>query len=205
MGTETPQHLLSGLSVAILADNGFEQVELTGPRQALEEMGASTRLISVNPGQVRGFHHDKPADLFNVDFALEDAHADDFDAVLLPGGVMNADMIRASRHAQQFVRDIDQQGKPLAVICHGPWLLISAELVKGRTLTSWPSLEVDIRNAGGTWLDQAVVVDRNWVSSRKPADIPAFNAAFKELLASRTRASVAGTADEGGSAAGTDG
>ena len=199
------QHLLDGLRVAILADDGFEQVEMTQPREALEEAGAATRLVSVNRGQIRGFHHDQPGDLFNVDLALEDARADDFDAVLLPGGVRSADMLRASRHAQQFVRDIDRQGKPLGVICHGPWLLISAELVKGRTLTSWPTLEADIRNAQGNWVDQPVAVDRNWVSSRKPADIPAFNAKFRELLAARTHASVAGAPGDAASAAGTGG
>lgn len=205
MDSQPPQHPLGGLRVAILADDGFEQVEMTQPRQALEEAGVETRLVSVNRGQIRGFHHGQPVDRFDVDLALEDARADDFDAVLLPGGVKNADMIRASRHAQQFVRDIDRQGKPLAVICHGPWLLISAGLVKGRTLTSWPTLEADIRNAQGNWLDQPVVVDRNWVSSRKPADIPAFIGKFKELLAARMRASVAGTADDAASAAGTGG
>lgn len=178
-----PHTPAGGQIVAILAGNGFEQIELTAPRKALEELGITTRLVSVNRGHIQGFHHDKPGDLFEVDLTLEDARADAFDGVLIPGGVRNADMIRASRHAQQFVRDIDSQGKALAVICHGPWLLISAGLVKGRTLTSWPSLESDIRNAGGQWLDEPVVVDRNWVSSRKPADIPAFNAAFKELLA----------------------
>jgi len=186
-----PQHPMSDMKVAILAGNGFEQIELTAPRKALEELGITTRLVSVNLGQVQGFHHDKPADLFDVDLALEDAHANAFDGVLIPGGVRNADMIRASRHAQQFVRDIDQQGKPLAVICHGAWLLISAGLVRGRTLTSWPSLEWDIRNAGGTWVDAPVVVDKNWVSSRKPADIPAFNAGFRELLADHAKAGVA--------------
>lgn len=196
---------MGGLNIAIVAGNGFEQIELTAPRKALEELGVTTRLLSVNPGHIQGFHHDKPADLFDVDQTLEDARADDFDGVLIPGGVKNADMIRASRHAQQFVRDIDQQGKPLAVICHGPWLLISAGLVKGRTLTSWPTLEADIRNAGGHWMDAPVVVDRNWVSSRKPADIPAFNAKFRELLSSRTRESVAGTGDDTASAVGTDG
>ena len=179
----------SGLNVAILAGNGFEQIELTAPRQALEEFGVTTRLLSVNLGRIQGFHHDKPADSFEVDLALEDARADAFDGVLIPGGVRNADMIRASRHAQQFVQEIDRQGKPLAVICHGPWLLISAGLVDGRTLTSWPTLEADIRNAGGRWVDAPVVVDNNWVSSRKPADVPAFNDKFKELLGSRVQKS----------------
>jgi protease I len=200
-----PQHLLGGLNVAILVVDGFEQIEMTAPRKALEELGVTTRLVSVNAGQVQGYHHDKPGDHFDVDLTFDEARAEAFDAVLLPGGVRNGDMIRASRHAQEFVRGIDSEGKPLAVICHGPWLLVSAGLVRGRTLTSWPTLETDIRNAGGTWVDQAVVVDRNWVSSRKPADIPVFNAAFKELLACRTAESVAGSADEADSAAGTGG
>jgi protease I len=172
------QHLLGGLSVAILADSGFEEVELTAPVEALEQLGVNTQLISVSLGQIQGFHHDKPGDMFHVDMALQDAQADAFDAVFLPGGVRNADMLRTSRHAQEFVREIDRQGKPLGVICHGPWLLVSAGLVRGRKLTSWPSLE---------------------------ADIPAFNAAFKELLASRTQKSVAGAADEADTAAGTGG
>jgi protease I len=205
MESQPPQHLLGGLTVAIIADDGFEQVEMTQPREALQESGVTTRLVSVNRGRIRGFHHDQPGDWFDVDLALEEARADDFDAVLLPGGVRNADMLRASRHAQEFVREIDRQGKPLGVICHGPWLLISAGLVNGRTLTSWPTLEPDIRNAQGNWLDQPVVVDRNWVSSRKPADIPAFNAKFKELLAEQTRESVSGSADDTDSAIGTDG
>jgi protease I len=205
MDNPPTQQLLGGLVVAILANDGFEQVELTQPREALEEAGVVTRLVSVHRGRIRGYHHDQPGDLFDVDLAMEDARADDFDAVLLPGGVRNADMLRASRHAQQFVRDIDGKGKPLGVICHGPWLLISAGLVKGRTLTSWPTLESDIRNAQGNWLDQPVVLDRNWVSSRKPADIPAFIVNFKELLAARTHESVGGTPDDAASAAGTGG
>lgn len=208
MSTSTEQkqqHLLGGLCVAILAVNGFEQVEMTGPRKALEELGVMTRLISINPGQIQGMHHDTPGDMFDVDLTFDKAEADAFDAVLLPGGVKNADTIRSSRHAQQFVQAIDKEGKPLAVICHGPWLLISAGLVKGRTLTSWPSLEADIRNAGGHWVDEPVVLDGNWVSSRKPADIPAFNAKFKELLASRVKESVRGTADAALSSAGTGG
>ncbi|MEP6791137.1 MAG: type 1 glutamine amidotransferase domain-containing protein [Ramlibacter sp.] len=208
MSTNTEQkqqHLLGGLSVAILAVNGFEQVEMTGPREALEELGVMTRLVSVNPGQIQGMHHDRPGDMFDVDLTFDKAEADAFDAVLLPGGVKNADTIRSSVHAQQFVQAIDREGKPLAVICHGPWLLISAGLVKGRTLTSWPSLEADVRNAGGRWVDEAAVVDGNWVSSRKPADIPAFNARFMELLAQRVKESVRGTADAALSSAGTGG
>lgn len=183
--SQSSQQNLGGLCVAILAGNGFEQVEMTEPRKALQEAGADTKLISTSRGPIQGFHHDKPGDKFDVDLTLEEARPEDFDAVLLPGGVMNADMIRTSRHAQQFVQAMQRDGKPFAFICHAPWLLVSAGLVRGRKLTSWPSLEPDIRNAGGEWTDQEVVRDGNWVSSRKPADIPAFNRALVELMASR--------------------
>lgn len=182
MDKTAPSPRLSGLAVAIVAGNGFEQSELVEPRRALDQLGVTTRILAVSRGRIQGFHHDRPADHFEVDLALEDARPDAFDGVLIPGGVRNADMIRASQHAQQFVRAIDQQDKPLAVICHGPWLLISAGIVRGRTLTSWPTLQADIVNAGGHWRDEPVVVDRNWVSSRKPADIPLFNEKFIELL-----------------------
>ena len=190
--SQAPRHDLSGLKVAILAVNGFEQVELTEPRRALQEAGADTKLLSVSRGQIQGFHHDKPGDKFDVDLALEDATPEDFDAALLPGGVMNADMLRNSSHAQQFVQSLQRDGKPIAFICHAPWLLVSAGLVQGRRLTSWPSLQDDIRNAGGEWLDQEVVRDDNWISSRKPADIPAFNRAMTELMATRRRTAGAG-------------
>jgi protease I len=179
---------LAGLSVAILAVNGFEQAEMTDPRKALDEAGAKTTLISMNHGQVQGFHHDQPADKFDVQMTLEEAEPKDFDAVLLPGGVMNADQIRMSSHAQKFVQAMDREGKPVAVICHGSWLLVSAGLAQGRKLTSWPSLQDDLRNAGAQWVDDQVVVDRNWVSSRKPADIPAFNRELLKLIASRAQA-----------------
>ncbi|MDB5860697.1 MAG: pfpI [Ramlibacter sp.] len=177
------QQPLAGRKVAILALDGFEQVELTDPRKALQDAGAITRLVSMNRGKVQGFHHDKPADKFDVDLTLEEAKAADFDAVLLPGGVVNADKIRNSRHAQEFVQAMQQAGKPIAAICHAPWLLISAGVVKGRKLTSWPSLQDDLRNAGAEWVDEEVVRDGNWVTSRKPADIPAFNKAAIELIA----------------------
>ena len=179
---------LDGMTVAILALDGFEQVEMTEPRKALQQAGATTRLVAMNPGKVTGFHHDKPGDKFDVDVTLEHARADDFDAVLLPGGVMNADHLRISQSAQHFVQAMQQAGKPFAVICHAPWLLINADLVKGRTLTSWPTLEADLRNAGANWVDQQVVRDGNWVTSRKPADIPAFNQAMVELFAAHAPA-----------------
>lgn len=179
------QQQLRGIAVAILAVNGFEQAEMTEPRKALDEAGATTTLLSVSPGQIQGFHHDMPADKFDVQMTLEEADPKDFDAVLLPGGVMNADQIRTSIHAQQFVQAMEREGKPVAVICHGAWLLISAGLVQGRKLTSWPSLQDDLRNAGAQWVHEQVVVDRNWVSSRKPADVPVFNQEMLKLVASR--------------------
>lgn len=203
--TNAPRHLLAGLHVAILSNDGVEQSELTGPRQALEEAGAVVKILSVHMGQIQAWHHDKPGDKFAVDLPLEQAKADDFDAAVLPGGVQNADTIRSSQHAQAFVKGIDAKGKPLAVICHGGWLLVSAGLVKGRRMTSWPSLKDDIRNAGGDWVDEEAVTDGNWVSSRKPQDIPAFNKAFLALLAGHVKESVRGTADEASTAAATGG
>lgn len=205
MAQHPSQHLSGGRQVAILAVSGFEQVELTGPRDALETLGVRTRLLSVSPGRIQGFHHDQPADWFEVDQALEQADPALFDAVLLPGGVQNADRIRASRSAQAFVQAMDAAGKPLAVICHGAWLLVSAGLVRGRTLTSWPTLADDIRNAGGHWVDEPVVVDGNWISSRKPADIPAFNARLEQALAARTPEHAAGTGDGLPGSVGEDG
>ncbi|MES2936995.1 MAG: type 1 glutamine amidotransferase domain-containing protein [Pseudomonadota bacterium] len=183
MSQDTQRQDLSGLRVAILACDGFEQVEMTEPRKALEAAGATTSLLSIHAGKVQGVHHDKPGDKFDVQATFEQADPADFDAVLLPGGVMNADHIRMSLFAQKFVQALDAQGKPVAFICHAPWLLVSAGLVRGRKLTSWPSLQDDLRNAGATWEDQEVVRDGNWVSSRKPADIPAFNKAMVDLFA----------------------
>jgi protease I len=167
---------LDGMRVAILVTDNFEQVELTGPRDALDAEGAVCTIVSDKPGRVQGMNHLDKAEQFDVG-ALR---ASDFDAVLLPGGAINADRLRAIPQAQAFVRKIAQDGKPIAVICHGAWLLASAGLVGGRTLTSWPTLQDDLRNAGARWTDEEVVVDGNWVSSRKPSDIPAFN---REMLA----------------------
>jgi protease I len=166
---------LEGMRVAILATNGVEQVELTEPRKALEEAGARTTLISTKPGKIKGMNHDQIANEFDVEMLLEDADPEEFDAVLLPGGALNADALRVENGAQEFVRYIDDSGKPIAVICHAPWLLISAGLVEGRTLTSYHTIEDDIRNAGGNWMDKEVISDQNWVSSRQPSDIPIFN------------------------------
>lgn len=187
---------LHGMSVAILVVDGFEQIELTAPRDALDEAGATTKIISVRPGKVQGFNHDVKADQFDVGLTFNDAYPDDFDAVLLPGGVLNSDQLRSVPEAQRFVQAMQQSGKPIAVICHGGWLLVSAGLVKGRSMTSWPTLQDDIRHAGGNWLDQEVVVDGNLISSRKPADIPAFNRKMIEVFGERVRASLHGSRDE---------
>jgi protease I len=187
---------LSGMHVAILVTDGFEQVEFTDTRAALEQQGASTKVISSKRGKVQGFNHDTKADQFDVDLTFQDADPKDFDAVLLPGGVFNSDQIRIIPEAQRFVQQLDEDGKPIAVICHAGWLLVSSQLVDGRTMTSWPSLQDDIRNAGGNWVDQEVVVDGNMVSSRKPADIPAFNQKMIDKFFERMSASARGTRDE---------
>jgi len=187
---------LTGMNIAILVTNGFEQVEFTEPRAALEQQGASTTVISTERGKVQGFNHDVKADQFDVDLAFSNAAPEEFDGVLLPGGVMNGDQIRMVPEAQRFVQRMEEEGKPIAAICHGAWLLVSAKLVQGRTLTSWPTLQDDIRNAGGNWVNQEVVVDGNLVTSRKPADIPAFNQKFTDLLFQRLSGSARGTRDE---------
>lgn len=187
---------LGGMRVAILVTDGFEQPEFTGPREALEQAGASVTVVSNKLGKVQGFNHVDKGDQFDIDVTFDEVDYKDFDAVVLPGGVINADQIRMIPQAQQIVKGMQQDGKPIAVICHGAWLLVSAGLVKGRTLTSWPTLQDDIRNAGGTWVDQEVVNDRNWVSSRKPADIPAFNEKMIEVIEQRFDSSTRGTRDE---------
>jgi protease I len=175
---ESKMSTLSGLRVAILVADGFEQVEMTEPRKALQEAGADTRIVSPARRQVQGWNHHDKADRFDVDVALDDAVADEFGALLLPGGVANPDQLRTLPQAVEFVREFVQAGKPVAVICHGPWTLIEADVVKGRNMTSWPSVKTDLLNAGAHWTDQEVVVDRGFVSSRKPADLPAFNKAM---------------------------
>jgi protease I len=171
---------LTGIKVAILVTQNFEQSELVEPKKALEEAGAFTKIIAPKSGKVSGFKHDKKGDEFDVDLALNKAQPGDFDAVLLPGGALNADALRVEKKAQEFVREIDRAGKPIAVICHGPWLLVSAGLVRGRKLTSFHTIQDDLRNAEAEWTDEEVVRDRNWVSSRQPSDIPAFN---REMIA----------------------
>jgi protease I len=185
---------LQGKRVAIIAADMVEQVELVEPRKALEAAGAKTELLSIKPGTIQGFNHFDKADEHKVDKLVEEADASDYDALLIPGGVGNPDQLRADENVVQFTRDFFEQGKPVAAICHGPWVLVEAGAVKGRKLTSWPSLQTDIRNAGGSWVDEEVVVDGGLVTSRKPDDIPAFNSKmveeFAEGMHARQRASV---------------
>jgi protease I len=176
---------LHGMRVAILVTNGFEEIELTAPRTALENAGAKTSVVAPKSGTVYGMKHLDKAGHVEVDMELKSARPADFDAVLLPGGALNADALRVEKAAQEFVREIDRSGKPIAVICHAPWLLVSAGLVRGRTLTSYHTIQDDIQNAGGKWVDQAATVDNNWVSSRQPDDIPAFNTQILALFGAR--------------------
>src|SRR5439155_9119333 len=163
--------------------DGVEQVELIEPRKALDDAGAVTTVISPKGGSIKGWQHDHWGDEIPVDLALAEARADEFDALLLPGGVMNPDRLRTNRDAVAFVREVFQAGKPVAAICHGPWMLVEAGVVRDRTVTSWPSLQTDIRNAGGDWVDREVVTDEGLVTSRKPDDIPAFNRKMIEEIA----------------------
>jgi len=173
---------LSHKRVAILAADGFEQAELEEPMKALEEAGADVRIVSPKPGKIQGMRHADKGDQFDVDIPLEQANPDDFDALLVPGGLMNPDELRSTKAAVGFVRAFGEAGKPIAAICHGPWVLIEAGLVRGRRLTSWPAIQSDIKNAGGEWVDEEVVVDNGLVTSRKPDDIPAFNAKMIEEI-----------------------
>jgi protease I len=176
---------LKGRRVAILATDGVEQVELEEPRKALDEAGALTQLISPKEGSIQAMNHDEKGASLPVDRTLDDAHASEFDALLLPGGVANPDTLRMDQRAVQFVREFMLADKPVAAICHGAWLLVEAGAVAGRRLTSWPSLQTDIRNAGGEWVDEQVIVDDHLVTSRKPADIPAFNRAILREFGAR--------------------
>jgi protease I len=175
MGGDTMQGKLSGKKIAILIADGFEQSEMTEPRKALEEEGAVTNIISPNTDTVKGWQHTGWGDSYDVDVMLQRANASDYDALMLPGGVMNPDKLRMNPEAVNFVNEFVRSNKPIAAICHGPWTLIEAGAVKGRTMTSWPSLKTDLKNAGATWVDEEVVVDNGLVTSRKPDDIPAFN------------------------------
>jgi protease I len=174
---------LKGKTIAFLAAEGVEQVELTEPWKAVEQAGGSPELISVEDGEVQAFNHLDKADTFSVDKTAKDADASDYDGLVLPGGVANPDFLRSDEDAVRFVRGFFEQAKPVGVICHGPWTLVEADVVKGRTLTSWPSLRTDLCNAGATWVDEEVVVDEGLVSSRNPDDLPAFCAKLVEELA----------------------
>jgi protease I len=174
---------LKGKKVAFLAAEGVEQVELTEPWKAVEQAGGSPELVSIEDGEVQAFNHLDKADTFKVDKQAKDADAADYDGLVLPGGVANPDFLRADEDAVGFVRAFFEQAKPVAAICHGPWTLVEADVVKGRTLTSWPSLRTDLRNAGANWVDEEVVVDEGLVSSRNPDDLPAFCAKLVEEIA----------------------
>jgi protease I len=174
---------LNGKKIAFLAAEGVEQVELTEPWKAVEQAGGSPELISVEDGEVQAFNHLDKADTFSVDKTAKDADASDYDGLVLPGGVANPDFLRSDEDAVRFVRAFFEQAKPVGVICHGPWTLVEADVVKGRTITSWPSLQTDLRNAGANWVDEEVVVDEGLVSSRNPDDLPAFCAKLVEELA----------------------
>ena len=175
---------LKGKKIAIIATDGVEQAELTEPRKAVESAGADTELLSLETGQIQAMNSDiNPADKFDVDKAIGDASADDYDGLILPGGTVNADHLRMSDDVVSFVKSFFGSGKPAGVICHGPWTLVEADLVRDRTLTSFPSLQTDIRNAGGTWVDKEVVVDEGLVTSRNPDDLPAFCSKIVEEFA----------------------
>ena len=178
------EQTLGGKKVAILVADGFEQVELTEPRQALEDAGAQTKIVSPATEHVQGWHHFDKGDNFRVDVPLISAKAEDFDALLLPGGVANPDQLRANTMAVDFVKAFFDAGKPVAAICHGPWTLIEAGAARGRKMTSWPSIKTDLINAGAEWVDQEVVSEQGLVTSRKPKDIPAFNVKMIELFGS---------------------
>jgi protease I len=177
---------LEGKKIAFLAADGVEQVELVEPRKAIEDAGATTELIGLEEGEIQGFDHLDHADTFPVDKAVKDADAGDYDGLVIPGGVANGDFLRADEDAVRFTAAFAEAGKPIASICHGPWVLVEAGIVKGRTITSFPSLRTDVRNAGGTWVDEEVHVDQGLVTSRKPDDIPAFSAkAIEEFCEGR--------------------
>ncbi len=179
-----PNDALTGKTVAFLvAAEGIEQVELTEPWKAVQEAGGTPRLLSPEAGKVQAFNHLDKADTFEVDVAVKEADVADYDGLVLPGGVANPDALRTDQDAVAFVKDFFTAGKPVAAICHAPWSLVEAGVLSGRRLTSWPSLQTDLRNAGATWVDQEVVVDGNLVTSRNPDDLPAFNEKLTEMFA----------------------
>ena len=174
---------LDGKTIAFVATDGVEQVELTQPWEAVENAGATPVLLSIEEGSIQGFNHLDKADTFAVDRLVGDAHAVDFDGLVIPGGVANPDRLRIDEDVRRFVREFFEEAKPVGAICHGPWVLIDAGVAGGRTLTSWPSLRTDLRNAGAEWVDQEVVTDEGLVTSRKPDDLPAFCAKIVEEFA----------------------
>jgi protease I len=192
---------LGGRRIAILVEDGFEQVEMTEPRKALDEAGAETRLVSPKEKEVRGWKFTEWGDAFPVDVPLDRADAEDFDALLLPGGVLNPDYLRMNADAVAFAKSFFDAGKPVAAICHGPWTVIETGEARGRRIASWPSLRTDLRNAGAEWIDREVVVDRGLVSSRKPDDIPAFNREMIALFARSARGAEAGRSADAGQGA----
>jgi len=175
---------LNGRKVAFLATDGVEEVELTAPWNALKQAGAEVKLVSAKPGEIQAVNHDQKGGRFPVDVEVSKVTARDFDALVLPGGVANPDRLRTNKDAVNFVREFMEADKPVAAICHGPWLLVEADAVRGRTITSWPSLETDVKNAGGAWVDKPVQLDQKLLTSRKPDDLPAFCAQLVDLLAS---------------------
>ena len=187
-------HKLSGKKVAILAADGFEEVELTKPRKALDDAGATTSVVSIKSGKIQGMNHADKGATVAVDLTLAEAKPQEFDALLIPGGLMNPDTLRSTEEALEFVRHFFREGKPVAAICHAPWVLIDAGVVRGRTITSWPAIKTDVRNAGANWVDQEVVVDNGLVTSRQPDDIPAFNEKMIEEFCEGRHRATSGTA-----------
>ncbi|MGZ8375742.1 MAG: type 1 glutamine amidotransferase domain-containing protein [Gemmatirosa sp.] len=173
---------LAGRRIAVLVTDGFEQVELVEPVRAMEAAGARVDIVSLEPGEIQGMNHDDKGDMLPVDCTVDEARAGDYDGLLIPGGVANPDRLREDERAVALVRDFIERDKPVAAICHGPWLLVEADAVRGRTLTSWPSLKTDIRNAGGSWEDKETVLDQRLLTSRKPADLPAFCDKLVQML-----------------------
>lgn len=185
---------LSGKKVAILAADGFEDVELTKPKKALEDAGAKTSVVSIKPGKIQGMNHADKGEMVAVDLTLAEARPANFDALMIPGGLLNPDTLRSSEEALEFVRHFFREGKPVAALCHAPWVLIDAGVIRGRTVTSWPAIKTDVRNAGANWVDQEVVVDNGLVTSRKPDDIPAFNKKMIEEFCEGRHNETSGTA-----------
>ena len=182
---------IEGKKVAILATDGFEQVELTGPKEALEKAGATVHIVSPKDGEIKGWDETDWGQSFPVDVTLDQASVEDYDGLVLPGGQINPDKLRMEEKAIDFIKQFAELGRPIAAICHGPWTLIEADLVRGVEMTSFPSIKTDLKNAGANWVNQQVVVDQNFITSRKPDDIPAFNEKFMEALTKVGNAAVA--------------